>query len=189
MDRPRDGHHGRPWRIAAWATATLLLLAPLVAMQFTDDVNWSVGDFVFAAVLLFGTLGIYELAARKTGSTAYRAGVGLALAGGFLLVWINGAVGITDSDADVLFFLLVPAVAIVGALVVRFRPRGMALVMFTTALSVALIAVIALIAGVVPAFNSAFEVLGIAAFFVVLFVGSALLFRQAAHGETDGGVA
>jgi hypothetical protein len=187
MEGPTDGPHGRPWRIAAWATAALLLLVPLVAMQFTDDVNWTVADFVFAAVLLFGTLGIYELAVRKTGSTAYRAGVGLALVAGFLLVWTNGAVGITDSAADGLFFLLVPAVAIVGALVVRFRPRGMALVMFTTALSVALIAVIALIAGVVPAFNSAFEVLGIAAFFVVLFVGSALLFRDAARGETDGG--
>lgn len=180
---------GRNWRIAAWAAAGLLLLAPLVAMQFTDDVNWTVADFVFAAVLLFGTLGIYELAVRKTGSTAYRAGAGVALAGGFLLVWINGAVGITDSAADVLFLLLVPAVGLVGALVARFRPRGMAVAMFAAAGTVVLIAGIALVAGIVPAFNSAFEILGLAAFFVVLFVGSALLFREAARGETDGGAA
>jgi hypothetical protein len=31
----------------------------------------------------------------------------------------------------------------------------------------------------VPAFNSAFEILGITAFFAALFVGSGLLFRKA----------
>jgi hypothetical protein len=105
----------------------------------------------------------------------------------FLLVWVNGAVGLSDSAADVLFFLLVPAVAIIGALIARFRPRGMARAMFATALVLTSVAVTALIAGIVPAYNSTFEILGIAGFFAALFVGSALLFREAARGEPKRG--
>lgn len=176
------------WRIAAWVAAALFLLTIYVAMQFTHEVNWSLGDFVFAGVLLFGSLGVYELAVRWTGNTAYRAGAGLAIAAIFLLEWSNGAVGITDSDADLMFSILVPAVGIVGALVARFRPLGMARAMFATALVQASVAVVALISGVVPAYNSAFEVLGITGFFVVLFVGSALLFQAAAPGEPERGV-
>lgn len=32
----------------------LLLLVPLVAMQFTDEVRWNLADFVVAGALLFG---------------------------------------------------------------------------------------------------------------------------------------
>ena len=174
------GWRGSRWRIVAWVAAALVLLLPLVA-----GANWGVGDYVFAAVLLFGSLGTYELATRMTGNTAYRAGVGVAIAAVFLLVWSNAAVGITDSDADLMFFLLVPTVGVIGALLARFQPRGMARAMFATALVQALVAMIALIAGIVPAYNSAFEILGITGFFVVLFVGSALLFREAARGGPE----
>ncbi len=52
---------------------TLILLLPLVAMQFTDEVAWSVADFVFAGVLLAGTGLLLELAVRKPRNIAYRA--------------------------------------------------------------------------------------------------------------------
>jgi hypothetical protein len=174
------------WRIAAWATAALFLLANLVAMQFTDEVNWSMGDFVFAGALMFGALGAYEVAARMTGNTAYRAGVGVAVVAAFLLVWINAAVGITDSYADGIY-LVVLAIGIVGAFVARFRPAGMARAMLAAALATASVGMIALIAGIVPAYNSAFEILGLNGFFVTLFVGSAWLFRRAAHGRPERG--
>ncbi|MGI9175355.1 MAG: hypothetical protein ACR2GR_08575, partial [Rhodothermales bacterium] len=80
-------------------------------------------------------------------------------------------------------FLGVPTVGIIGAIIARFQPRGMARAMFAMALAQALVAVIALIAGIVPAYNSAFEILGITGFFVALFVGSAWLFRKAAARE------
>ena len=118
---------------------------------------------------------------------AYRAAAGVALAAAFLLVWGNAAMGITDSDADLMFFLWVPTVGIIGAIIARFQPRGMARAMFATALTQALVAVIALIAGIVPAYNSAFEVLGITGFYVALFVGSALLFRHAGREQTPAG--
>jgi len=163
-------------RGALWAMAALALLVPLAAGW-----PWTMGDYVFAAVLMFGSLGLYELAARLTGNTAYRTGAALAIAATFLLVWVNAAVGITDSEADGLLLLLVPAVGFIGALVARFQPRGMAVVMFTAALTVVSIAVIALIAGIVPAFNSVFEILGIAGVFGMMFIGSGLLFHQAAR--------
>jgi hypothetical protein len=167
-------------RLAAWAAAALILVAPWVAMQFTDEVNWTASDFVFAGALLFGALGAYELAVRWTGNTVYRAAAGVALAAAVLLLWVNAAVGITDGAADAMY-AGVPAVGILGAIVARFQPRGMARAMFATALAQASIGVVALAAGMVPAFNSAFEILGITGFFAALFVGSALLFREAAR--------
>ena len=35
---------------------------------------------------------------RKTGDAAYRTAVGVALAAAFLLIWVNGAVGIIGSE-------------------------------------------------------------------------------------------
>ena len=167
-----------PWRIAAWSVAAFLLLLPLVAMQFTDEVNWTAGDFVFAAVLLFGTLGTYELAVRRTGSLTYRAAVIAALAGAFLLIWINGAVGITDGPADA-GYLGVVALGILGAVVARFRPHGMAIAMGATALAVAVVGVAALVTGAVAPHNSVLQMLAIHGFFVALFAASGWLFWQA----------
>lgn len=74
--------------------AAFILLVPLLAMQFTDEVVWSLSDFVVAGGLLVGTGLMYELAARKGDSIAHRAAVGVALAAALLLVWVHLAVGI-----------------------------------------------------------------------------------------------
>lgn len=176
-----DSWRGSYWQKAAWFAAVGVLLLPLLAMQFTDEVNWTLSDFVFAAILLFGSLGAFEVAARMTDDMTYRAGAGFAIAALFLLTWSNAAVGITDSEADFYIFFGVPAVAIGGAVIARFRARGMAIAMVAAALTQLLIAAIALAAGVIPAFNSALEIIGITGFFVALFLGSALLFRRAAR--------
>jgi len=62
----------RPAVRVALATAVILAV-PLLAMLFTDGVDWGVFDFVFAAVLLGGTGLVLELAARTPRSFAYRA--------------------------------------------------------------------------------------------------------------------
>lgn len=58
----------------------------------------------------------------------------------------------------------------------------MARAMLAMALAQALVGAVALIAGMVPAYNSALEILGLTGLFVALFVGSAWLFRKSALG-------
>src|SRR5687768_342336 len=97
----------------ALVTASILMV-PLVGMQFSDEVLWTLSDFVFAGTLIFGTGLLYQLTTRITGNAAYRTAVGLALAASFLLLWINGAVGIIgDSDFNMLY-VGVPMVGIIG---------------------------------------------------------------------------
>lgn len=180
------------WRLAAWGAAGLLLLVPLIAMQFTDEVNWTAGDFIFAAVLLFGSLGVYELAARTRGGTVYRAAVGVALAAAVLLVWVNGAVGIIGSennDANLMYGGVL-AVAVIGAAIVRFQPRGMARTMYATVFAQALVAAIALVnRWGTEGQNWPRDILGVTAIFVALWFTSAWLFRTAARRESERGAA
>ena len=185
------GRRGSRWRIAVWGTAALLLLLPLVAMQFTDEVDWDLTDFVVVGAMLVGAGGTYELAARMTGNIAYRAAVGVAVAAAFLLVWINLAVGIigTEDNPANLMYGGVLAVGIIGAIIARFQPHGMARALFATALAQALVAVIALIAGLGygPSWPGANLIL--TGFFVALWLTSAWLFRKAAREQTPAGAA
>jgi hypothetical protein len=77
-------------------TTALILLVPLVAMQFTGQVDWEPGDFAAAAVLLFGTGLTFELVTRNRSNMSFRAVVGIVLAAALLLVWAQLAVGIWD---------------------------------------------------------------------------------------------
>jgi hypothetical protein len=122
----------------------------------------------------------------KTDNTAYKAAVGLALATPFLLVWMIGAVGVLGRAGDRadLMYIGVLAVGIIGAIMARFQPRGMARALFATALAQGLVAVIALIAGMHQApYSSVREILSFNGFFVALFFGSAWLFRHAAREQ------
>lgn len=186
------GRRGSRWRIAAWGTAAFLLLLPLVVMQFTDEVNWDETDFAVIAAMLAVACGTYELAARMTGNSAYRAAVGVALAAAFILVWMNLAVGIIGSEDNPanLMYGGVLAVGTIGAVIARFQPDGMARALVATALAQALVAVIALIAGEHRSpVSSVAEILGLNGFFVALFLGSALMFRKATREQTPAGAA
>jgi hypothetical protein len=169
----------------ALATAFTLLIPLLTAPA------WTLADFVFAGVFIFGTGLTFVLVARKVGNSAYRFAVGVALAAAFLLVWLTGAVGIIgseDNNANVMYFGVL-AIAIIGAIIARFRPPGMARALFATALAQALVSVIALII-TLGSPGSPPGVLGtliLNGFFVGLFVGSAWLFREAARGGPERG--
>jgi len=169
--------------------AVFVLVLPLVAMQVTDQVAWTLADFAFAGVLVVGTGLGYELAARRAEATAYRLAAGVALAAGFLLVWVNGAVGIIGAAGDDanLLYAGVLAVGAVGAVAARFRPRGMSRALFATAGAQALVGAIAVMAGLGSPASGPWELLGLNGFFVALFLGSALLFRRAAREEPGAG--
>lgn len=176
-----------PWRIVGWGIAALILLHPLVAMQFSDEVNWHAGDFALMGALL-GSVGLgFELAVRRTGNAAYRTAAGVALAATFLLVWINGAVGIIGSEQEDANLLHggVLAVGLLGAIVARLQPARMARAMAATALAQALVPVIASTLGLrsIPSVWSS-EVLALTGFFAAMWLLSAWLFRQAAAHQS-----
>lgn len=182
MAEKRRGRSGIPWRIVGWGAAALVLLHPLVAMRFTDDVNWDAADFVLLGALLGGGGLVLELALRRSGDAAYRTAAGVALAAAVFLVWINGAVGVIGSereDANTLYGGVL-AVGLLGAIVARFRPAGMARAMVATALAQASVPPIA--AALWPdvtAVRSA-EVLALTGLFAATWLLSAWLFRKAA---------
>lgn len=80
--------------IAILAVATLLLLIPLVAMQFTDEVKWSGFDFFIMGVLLFGTGLSIELVLRKVKTLRYRFALCAAVLIVLFLIWAELAVGV-----------------------------------------------------------------------------------------------
>ena len=78
------------------STVTLLLLIPLIAMQYTNEVNWGPFDFLIAAVLLFsiGLIIEFLIRAKKPGYRTILAVVLLLL---IILFWAELAVGIFGS--------------------------------------------------------------------------------------------
>lgn len=147
--KTRDGWRQNQWRIRFWAVAAVFLLAPFLAMQFTNQVNWDVADFVIFGALIAGVGIAFELTAgMRSKPTVYRTAVAVALATAFILLWVNGAVGIIGSENNKanLVYLGVLAVGLIGVIIARFRPRGMARAMFATALAQLLFTLIALIA-------------------------------------------
>lgn len=87
-----DGGRGAPIRPLAWGAAAALFLLPLVAMQFTSDVNWTTMDFMFWGGLIGVTGALIELAVKVLHTPLYRLiSVGAILAFA-VLVWADAAV-------------------------------------------------------------------------------------------------
>ena len=184
--RQAQGKQNITKRFIVWAiVAALILMIPL-SMQFTDEVQW--GEAVAYGVILLVAGGFYELWQwLKTRTTVYRIAFSVGLAGIILLGWVSGAVGIIGSENQPvnLMYWAVPAVLLIGSLISRFKPRGMARTLFATTLVQVSIPVIALIISPEVRWGNA-GVIGVFVFnsiFAVLFAGSGLLFRRATERE------
>lgn len=80
---------------ATTAVVTVLLLTiPIVAMQFTNEVNWGLGDFVIAGALLFGAGMTYCVAARRARSRMQRFAIAMLVLTVLGVVWAELAVGL-----------------------------------------------------------------------------------------------
>jgi hypothetical protein len=75
-------------------TVAIILLIPLVAMQFTEEVNWNLFDFMVMGALLLGTGLIGDFLIRKVKKIEYRVLLLIGLVASFLLIWAELAVGI-----------------------------------------------------------------------------------------------
>ncbi|MEE4302758.1 MAG: hypothetical protein V2J19_01285 [Wenzhouxiangella sp.] len=176
-----------PWRVIGWGAAASLLLLPVVAMQLTDGVRWTIGDFVFAVLALGGTGLALELAMRHARDFASRLGFALALAGALLMVWINAAVGIigpSANDANVLYgFVLL--VGLLAAVLGNFQPAAMVRAMLATASAQVLLTVVAIVVGLGQPETSQLELVAVNGFFMPFWLGSALLFRLSPRMTED----
>lgn len=72
----------------------LLLLIPLIAMQFTEEVKWGLLDFIVMGILLTGVGLGFEFIMRKVKTTKLRIAISIALFLVFFLIWAELAVGI-----------------------------------------------------------------------------------------------
>ncbi len=168
-------------RLGMWAgIVAILMLIPLVAMQFTSEMRWTLSDFVFMAVILFGAAAVYELVAKRLSNGWYRAAVGVAVVTSVALVWINGAVGIIGDGPINLLYAGVLAVGLVGALIARFRPDGMAHTLYAMAVAQMLVPTVAFVVRRPEFSPGVIQVFALNGVFALLFVGSALLFRKSA---------
>ncbi len=72
----------------------VLLMIPLIAMQFTNEVNWSLSDFIIMGVLLLSTGLICELIIRSVQKSTYRIALCIPVLVMLFLIWAELAVGV-----------------------------------------------------------------------------------------------
>lgn len=184
IEQKKRERRGNGLRMAIWGGAVGLLLLPLVAMQFTDEVTWTLGDFIVFGAMLLVACGAYELATRLSPNRCYRAAFGLAMVGGFLQVWANLAVGIVGSENNPVnqLFFGVLLVGLLGAAIALLRPVGMARTMTAMVVVQAAAIVYTIVSG--AGYDALFT-----GPFVAMWIASAGLFRIAARQMADAGAA
>ena len=169
------------------AAAVALALALIAVAMVVPSSDGSPADGMALAVSALMIVGVVGVLASNGPSKTYRLAVGLALLATLILFWAVGAVGLLGPEdgrntAD-LIYLGVPAVGVIGAIIARCRPRGMARAMFATAVAVMSLPVI-LVAGLTPLSpNIAGDAFphGLLLFhapFAALYGGSGWLFRK-----------
>lgn len=82
---------------SVFVVTAAILLIPFVAMQFSDEWDWNLFDFVVIGTLLVGTGLLMVLASRKVKNIHYRVVIVAALLIALLLAWAELAVGIFGS--------------------------------------------------------------------------------------------
>jgi len=75
-------------------TVAVLLLIPLTAMKFTNEVKWGWFDFLVAGILLLGTGLACEIVLRIVKRPLYRLALCAAILFALFIVWAELAVGI-----------------------------------------------------------------------------------------------
>lgn len=75
-------------------TIASILLAPLIAMQFSTEVQWTAGDFIIAAILLSSFALLIEFLIRKKQQGKRRTVLILLAILTLLFLWGEMAVGL-----------------------------------------------------------------------------------------------
>ena len=75
----------------------VILSIPLIAMQFTKEVNWTLSDFLIMGILLFITTFTIDFVLKKFKTLKSRLILVVATLALLILVWAELAVGIFGS--------------------------------------------------------------------------------------------
>lgn len=82
-------------RIAVYVVIVIAVLSiPLLAMQFTNEVNWTLFDFLIAGFLLITTLTLIEITLRIFKNKTLKITTFFVILFLFLLIWGELSVGI-----------------------------------------------------------------------------------------------
>ena len=88
----------QPKRLIAIALVTIvILLIPLLAMQFSNEVNWTLSDFAVASVLIFGSGFLCNFVLLKVTAIKYRIAICFMFFVLLLLIWAELAVGLFET--------------------------------------------------------------------------------------------
>ena len=116
----------------------------------------------------------------------YRLGLALAAGTVLFLVLGIGALGIIGAGgSNDRMYLAVLAVFLLGSVVARFQPRGMALALAATAVTQVVVGLVAIVRGLHTSPGaSVLEIMGLTCMYAVMFAASAWLFQRAAEQES-----
>ncbi|HLL61284.1 MAG TPA: hypothetical protein VK338_06205 [Candidatus Nitrosocosmicus sp.] len=82
---------------SVFIVTAVILMIPLIAMMFTDEVDWNFLDFALMGILLSGTGLLIVLASRKIKNITDRIAIIVGIVMTLFLTWVHLAVGIVDS--------------------------------------------------------------------------------------------
>lgn len=137
------------WRIFGWGGAGALLITPLIAMQFSEEVKWDETDFLVAAIIFAVVGGLVELTVRLTANWLSRVAAFFAILAGFMVIWSNLAVGMIGNEDNPinLLFGAVLAIAVLGACLSRIHRKVLSHAMLAAGTVQATIGILAGILG------------------------------------------
>lgn len=97
MENQQIVNHSKVRIITILTIIAVILSIPLIAMQFTSEVNWTLSDFIVAGVLLISTGLAIELVIRNIKSGTSRTIILIIILVALFLIWAEMAVGIFGS--------------------------------------------------------------------------------------------
>lgn len=183
MQQVGNDWNSRPWRIAAWSLAIVLMALPISVQLVKGNFGWSLSDFIGVGILLLVGCGLLDITARRAPNLAYLAATSAALAASFGSIAVNGAVGFVGSEEEAqnLLFVMVVGGALIGAVLARGQARAMARAMLVAAVTHILVsAALVIKAAGVSDGDPRMEVVGLAVF-AAMWLASSGLFLKASR--------
>ncbi|MBO6793810.1 MAG: hypothetical protein JJ895_07865 [Balneolaceae bacterium] len=170
--------------IAPAVGAFLIIMIPLIAMQFTSEVVWTTSDFIIAWTILFSIGFAFQAIGKRAKNSSYKFATGIAAFTTLFVIWSNLAVGIIgneDNPLNLMYFGVV-LLMVFGSYIAQLKAKAMSKVLFASAVLHALVSIIGL--SIFSTQNPGYTIVNIAIINVVLvtmWAVSGLLYGKASE--------